>query len=106
VLAALRQPYTPLRTLLTRRMTPARTAEAYRYARGAGLPAALELIDRYASDAAAATDRLPYSPARANLAALPARYVSAALRGSVAPEYRERMRAATARMSHARAAAS
>jgi len=95
VLAALQQPHTPLHTLLTEHMVPARTAEAYRYARAAGLPAALDLIDRYLGDAAAAMDQLPCSPASANLAVWPAHYVSTILRSRVAPEYRDHVLAAT-----------
>jgi hypothetical protein len=95
MLAALQQPHTPLHALLTERMVPARTAEAYHYARAAGLPAALGLIDRYLGDAAAAIDLLPYSPASANLAAWPAHYVSTILRSRVAPEYRDHVFAAT-----------
>lgn len=95
VLAALQQPNTPLRALLTERMMPARTAEAYRYARATGLPAALDLIDRYLSDAVAAMGLLPRSPASANLAAWPAHYVSTTLRSQVAPEYRDHILTAT-----------
>ena len=100
VLAALQQPHTPLRALLTGRMVPTRTAEAYRYARAAGLPAALDLIARYLGDAAAAIDLLPSSPASANLAAWPAHYVSTILRSRVAPEYRDHVLAAIRTAQH------
>jgi hypothetical protein len=81
-------------------MSPARTAEAYRYARAVGLPATFDLIDWYVSDAAAAMDLLPRSPASANLAAWAAHYVSTTLRSRVAPEYRDRVIAAAVRMAH------
>jgi heptaprenyl diphosphate synthase len=100
VLAALQQPDTPLRALLTKPMSPARTAAAYRYARAVGLPATFDLIDWYVSDAAAAMDLLPRSPASANLAAWAAHYVSTTLRSRVAPEYRDRVIAAAVRMAH------
>ena len=104
VLAALRRPDTPLRELLTEDMTPERTAEAYRVVRATGVPTALDLIDRYLDDAAAALDPLRYTPARASLAAFPAHYAWTALYGRVAPEYRKLLDATPDRRTHARAA--